>query len=136
MGKNEESSHRQEMEYELDQEGNQIPVVQIPLSDLISGSFRTFDASAATEDCLHPEAEAAKQSSDQEAEQHSRSLVSSSPFDPNSKQVRTATLDAARAQMAVTAVYHSMSASLDGLSGKSCMDAVLNGPETRLNTMH
>lgn len=149
--------------HEFDEEGNQIPVVQIPLSDLISGSspsssFRTFSTAfsdvgflSRSADLQLVQPDAIRKASDWTTEAHSRPLAP--PITPAScpsapKQAKTATLDAAQAQLAVSAVYTSIlsasratsspATSLAALSGKGCLDldpVLSNGPD-RLNTMH
>lgn len=135
----------QVLHYESDDEGNQIPVIQIPLSDLISGSGRSLYSSSQrprTPDFNRLEGGVVK-SGGRIPDSHSCSPTSvTSAVDY--KQAKT--LDAARAQMAVSAVYNNILSSpnatslTDGLSGKNCQlelsDPVLsNGPD-RLNTMH
>lgn len=145
--KQDEEEMDQVLHNESDDEGNQIPVVQIPLSDLISGSAatRSFHSNLMTQaaDPYRLETEVRK-SAGRLPDPHSCPLASvTSSTAVDCKQAKT--LDAARAQMAVSAVYNNIlssptNTSLDVLSGKSCQmglgDPVLsNGPD-RLNTMH
>lgn len=130
-----EKSEEQNL-FELDEEGNQIPVIQVPLSDLISdtGLIRTIHSSHLSPDCRRPDMRKAHLS-----EPHScSSAAPSAASTPDSKQAKNAPLDAARAQLAVSAVYHNLLPDGSLITGKGCMDlgdpVLRNGPD-RLNAM-
>ena len=147
-----------QIQFELDEEGNQIPVIQIPLSDLISdtGIVRNFnseysDSGSWNLDCNQRlDAEMRSQSEDRlSVPQHSclpspALSVSCTPVPDTSKQAKNTTaLDAARAQMAVSAVYNNLivasNANPATISSKGCLElgnsVLSNGPD-RLHTTH
>lgn len=144
----------EQIQFESDDEGNQIPVIQIPLSDLISDTGVVRNVNSEYSDAVswnlehqRHDADIRSKADDRLSVPHSCLLspalsVSCTPVD--SKQAKNTTaLDAARAQMAVSAVYNNLIVTSNStpatISSKGCLElgnpVLSNGPE-RLNTTH